>query len=308
MSSQYIEQGLKIYTDHKNDKNLGRMIIKFTRVYHKDLKPSTMLSALSKLKRRIIDDYNDNSIQIIKFPKKEYQAVNLERDKNLQDRANEGIEIDNGQMFMAAVLSRFDMQRTFANLFPALALATGRRVSELLFSASLTPVAENEYAAMFSGQLKKGSSPSVSYEIPLLARYSVVNKALEDIQSMAASHPQYTHATTLGGYVKKVTDGLASEPLHVHSLRGIYGTLAYQINKPKSSVNAYFAKVLGHADLTTSVSYNIYKIHGDLTRWGIDYRSMTVAKLKELAGKKAIVGRSTMNKSQLIGALNNIHI
>lgn len=152
-----------------------------------------------------------------------------------------------------------------------IAALTGRRPAEIACSAVLVPIANNDYAALFSGQLKaKDRIDVVPYEIPLLHNYTSINKALTSVRE---AKPQFlnkpllfnsTASGELGIRVKRHFAGLIEGDIQAKNLRAIYALLSFdEINKQPNdgyvtiSMNSYFSKVLGHSenDVITCGSY-----------------------------------------------------
>jgi hypothetical protein len=152
-----------------------------------------------------------------------------------------------------------------------IAALTGRRPAEIACSAVLAPIANNDYAALFSGQLKAKDRIDVApYEIPLLHEYIAIARALASIRE---AKPQFmnkpllfnsTASGELGIRVKRHFAGLIEGDIQAKNLRAIYALLSFdQFNKQSSdgyvtiSMNSYFSKVLGHSenDVVTCGSY-----------------------------------------------------
>jgi hypothetical protein len=70
-----------------------------------------------------------------------------------------------------------------------LAALTGRRVAEIGCTARFTRVEDDNFKAVFTGQLKtKGRTDVVPYEIPLLHNYDAIAKTLKGVQE---AKPQF---------------------------------------------------------------------------------------------------------------------
>ena len=152
-----------------------------------------------------------------------------------------------------------------------IAALTGRRPAEIACSAVLAPIANNDYAALFSGQLKAKDRIDVApYEIPLLHEYIAIARALASIRE---AKPQFmnkpllfnsTASGELGIRVKRHFAELIEGDIQAKNLRAIYALLSFdQFNKQSNdgyvtiSMNSYFSKVLGHSenDVVTCGSY-----------------------------------------------------
>lgn len=152
-----------------------------------------------------------------------------------------------------------------------IAALTGRRPAEIACSAVLGEVAKNDYAALFSGQLKAKDRIDIApYEIPLLYNYKPITKTLSNIRE---AKPQFlnkpllfnsTASGELGVRVKKHFAGLIEGDIQTKNLRAIYALISFdRFNKQSKdgyvtvSMNSYFSKVLGHSenDVVTCGSY-----------------------------------------------------
>jgi hypothetical protein len=152
-----------------------------------------------------------------------------------------------------------------------IAALTGRRPAEIACSAVLAPIANNDYAALFSGQLKaKDRIDIVPYEIPLLHDYIPIARTLANVRE---AKPQFlnkpllfnsTASGELGVRAKRHFTGLIEGDIQAKNLRAIYALLSFdEFNKQSNdgyvtiSMNSYFSKVLGHSenDVVTCGSY-----------------------------------------------------
>jgi hypothetical protein len=152
-----------------------------------------------------------------------------------------------------------------------LAALTGRRVAEIGCTARFTRVEDDNFKAVFTGQLKtKGRTDVVPYEIPLLHNYDAIAKTLKGVQEAKPqflNNPELFNATASGRLseqVKKHFAGLFEGEPKTKDLRAIYALLAF--NKFQTgqqdkfitvSVNKFFASILGHSidDVVTCGSY-----------------------------------------------------
>jgi integrase len=260
MSAQYIDKGTALYKRHQNSKNLAAIMLKYATNAKKSngdpLPPNTMATSLSKLKRHLVDNIHggvtpDVFRQIV-LPKKTYDEINKASSKRLRDIDKRVIA--NGAALLKKILPGLGSDE-MGPLFTALALATGRRSGELLYSGSLTPIAKGKgyepYAALFDGQLK--TSDGGAYRIPLLAPYALVEPALERLQQMA--NGKDIAAATLGRYVKKATTGLVDFSISPHDFRRIYSLIAHKQSKSTKALPGFVAEVLGHSSASSVPHY-----------------------------------------------------
>lgn len=261
MSKPFLAAGLKLYNAKRNDEDVTNIIINYARNTYNT--PSTLKSSLSRLKALIISTHYADITQDVPpavlsmvLTKNEYESINKDSKKKLEQRANNIIVINNGSVFLDKMLAGLTSD-TFPELYTALLLATGRRSSEVLHTIKLTPDKDSAYSAIFSGAIKTGLNEALPFAIPLLANYKLVSEALDKLRVLLTAHKAHDYPTTLNRYVVRVT---GDKRLHPHSLRGLYATYNYMIRNPNQSENAYFAEILGHSDMTSSLSYNVYKI------------------------------------------------
>lgn len=264
MSVKFLKTGLHLYESKRDSPTVTKAIIDYARASYTN--PSTLKSSLSRLKALIIKThFSDITVDVPKevqemvLTQAEYVSINKEGQKRLENRANNVIEIEDGTEFLNTVLTGLTSD-SFPELYTALLLATGRRSSELLHTIILKPDKDDTHAAIFKGALKKGrhDDDPPAFGIPLLADYKLVSSAIKKLHALLKAKPSHDYPTTLNRYIVRVT---GDDRLHPHSLRGLYATYNYLINSPSQSQNAYFAEILGHSDLASSMSYNVYKIN-----------------------------------------------
>jgi hypothetical protein len=152
-----------------------------------------------------------------------------------------------------------------------LAALTGRRVAELACSAKLARCEDDNFKAIFIGQLKtKGRTDVIPYEIPLLHDYDTINstlKSVQDYKPQFKNNPELFNATAsnqLRASVKRHFSGLFEGEPKTKDLRAIYALLAFDMFCEQEgdefvtiSINKYFASILGHSidDVVTCGSY-----------------------------------------------------
>ncbi|MEO1777018.1 MAG: protelomerase family protein [Pseudomonadota bacterium] len=180
------------------------------------------------------------------------------------------------------------------DLAVALALVTGRRMSELLLTGVFHPVPGKKHVARFSGQLKKtgltamaaGAHP-VEYNIPLLAPVVMVRSAL---RALRRAFPLPENATpqdvnsrychVLARAVKARMDVLLGDApaqdacghFRFHRLREIYAIVSFDACRPRGktgvvvgglSLHEHVRRVCGHKDQNISARYAKMQIDGD---------------------------------------------
>tara|TARA_R110000782_G_C14725219_1_gene404605 strand:+ start:85 stop:936 length:852 start_codon:yes stop_codon:yes gene_type:complete len=273
MSTQYYSDGMKHFERYKGSANIADILVKFTTKIKgrngEPMTPASQATALSNLKRRIITTHFKGkaipeAVQNIKFPAEFYHKINNTTEKNLQEKSEERQAVPDGRALMNTVLPGLK-SKEFGELFTAVALATGRRTSELLYSGTLTPVPKarggvnDPYKAVFTGQLKKRGGEGTPYTIPLLAPFDEVNDALERLQEMAGKE-EAIHATALNRAVNTVTKQVIPFAVSPSSLRKLYTILAYSLTKSKATLPFFASQVLGHDGMGSAPYYIVYDI------------------------------------------------
>lgn len=139
----------------------------------------------------------------------------------------------------------------------ALALLTGRRTIELFKTAQFAAVCEN--AVLFTGQAKKGHlAEAIAYEIPVLAPPSLLNAALSRLRTLKECSALTNREVNLryANSCNAAARRLLGSKHHFHDLRAMYAVIAHNCCLPhRYSLNAFVAKVLGHASLGSSLHY-----------------------------------------------------
>lgn len=268
MSRKFIADGLKLYAKHKDKSTVTKIIVQYATKQYSNL--GTRSSSLSKLKKAIIQAHHNegpvpDEVKAIKLSQKQYDTLFAATQKRLEIKSDECIDIPNADEFIDKVLSGL-LGNTVAELFPAVALACGRRTKEILETGLLTPVKSNMYAALFTGQCKVREDPE-PFEIPLLAPLPLVNNALVNLRAITNDKPQ--SASQLGNAVKIAT---GRDDLTPHLLRAIYAMILWKDyqdkGKGKKSMNRFISQVLGHSSMSTSVHYTRVKVSGLTTnKW-----------------------------------------
>lgn len=168
----------------------------------------------------------------------------------------------------------------------ALALVTGRRLSELHSTAVFTLIPGSSDRVTFSGQLKTKGREVGAYDIPVLTEASKVVAAHEVLRNASRLYggkeikvawfpdPKAAHnslSRPLSQVVKKHTGKLEvvqpssqpkgikdSEDFTFHGMRELYVHIAVKVyRQPGTDVGALASRILGHAetDITTWQSY-----------------------------------------------------
>ena len=171
----------------------------------------------------------------------------------------------------------------YQQILVALALCTGRRLSELMSpDLSLQPVKDYPRAALFDGQLKTGLEKRTSYVIPILADLEDIQKSLDILRAhypvssnatpkelhvrfrrFAHESVQPVKAVLSAGVTKDMSEQLQTR-FHFHSLRELYACITFQTFQSSYSMHGWIRKVLGHSDLNISKAYSNIRWQGNL--------------------------------------------
>lgn len=167
------------------------------------------------------------------------------------------IEFD-GQALLNKLMPLLNGKNLYKEVVPALLLATGRRSVEILKTGDFIladDMSPKGYTCIFTGQAKSGIEEMDGYEIPLLAPYWMVKKALEtvrqsfDATNLSTEEVHQVFARQLNTFVKKLA---GTTP---HMLRSIYAMMCYQMNKKKASMIGFISSILGHSQLQNAGYY-----------------------------------------------------
>lgn len=141
----------------------------------------------------------------------------------------------------------------------ALAVLTGRRCGELLFSARFSPpklthATHSRYWCRVTGLLKKRDKEQKQIEIPLLAPYTLISKKIQEVRSAFPCENQHDanikYARSISNNVKK----FAPDINNIHRCRNIYAALCfYYFNENKCSIARLAGDYLGHASVSATV-------------------------------------------------------
>jgi hypothetical protein len=151
-----------------------------------------------------------------------------------------------------------------------LALLTGRRTAEIALTGEFLPVEGNEFAALFSGQLKTKGKETKPYKIPLLAPFSEIKAAHESLKKQldwsATATPDSANrrlSKELGLYAKEHF-ALLGENIAPHDLRKAYAAITFYQSGEKESYRVFAAKILGHSgnNTLTTETYTKYRVEG----------------------------------------------
>jgi hypothetical protein len=135
--------------------------------------------------------------------------------------------------------------------------------------------------AFFVGQAKRRELEAPDYTIPVLADPKLVLSAMDVLRSrlntatMTNQNVHDRYSKYVGRAVSRIFADHSGVPLTPSELRKAYATIAYAWYCPSTlSMNAYFARILGHSplDLYTSMSYVLFYPVGQKHEFLHDHR------------------------------------
>jgi len=185
--------------------------------------------------------------------------------------------VEDAQRVMEVVLRMLHDAKpsdTYQTLVPALQLASGRRQTEITNGkSSFEPIEGRPMYARFTGQLKTKQEEDAPYIIPLLVPYDVFIRAFQALRARQAAGPPIpdTNEGCHQRYGKNIQRGLdqmtanGTWPLprcNEHKMRAIYAALVYELFDCPHTFNRTCQIVLGHSDITDSLSYSDALIRG----------------------------------------------
>lgn len=157
----------------------------------------------------------------------------------------------------------------YTSIALGLMLLTGRRATEILKTASMTVIDEDNI--LFSGQLKtKGSlnAQTKPYNIPVLTdSVKIVEslarlRALKDFSTLSNDAVHSKSNSTLNDACKRSFKGLIDNPMP-KDLRAVYAAICVdEVSHKGLSDDAFIAQILGHAeeDVITAQSYKGFEL------------------------------------------------
>lgn len=143
----------------------------------------------------------------------------------------------------------------------ALAIATGRRMVEIILHGTLDAIPGDDASVRFSGQVKAGLVEREAFRIPVLAPAQDIIRVHRDVQAaFAGISPRQLnslHCNRLNLLVRETIH----PSFHFHSLRTFYALATFELCRPHTlSVNAWGQKVLGHTTIHSSCAYTSMRL------------------------------------------------
>ncbi len=200
-------------------------------------------------------EYEHIALKYMNFSVEEWAELNALSQKNFEERLHNQQLIANPDVLVARAEKLLHSNR-WDDLVVGLALATGRRLTELLKTGRFFP--KSLYTVMFDGQLKRRDIALKPYEIPVLVSAELVLTAwrrlrsLEDCTTLENEAVAQKYSRAASEHTNRVFAGLIpqrspEQALHTHTLRAIYARIAVLWFCPVQVVfSVYASLILGH--------------------------------------------------------------
>ncbi|HEY4383717.1 MAG TPA: protelomerase family protein [Ktedonobacteraceae bacterium] len=229
------------------------------------------------------------ALRYLNFSDEEWAAMKALTEEGRQQRLEGQQLLDEPEAIVERAATLLVSPR-WEDLAVGLAVTTGRRLTELLKTATFHPL--STYTVQFAGQLKQKAEKLAPYEIPTLVEAALVLDAWKRLRSwldcavmvngeVERRHGPTVRATADRQFVDLVpTRSGREENLFVHLFRSVYGALAvYFFCPPAINALEYKATIAGHywveragteqmkRNYLSTLHYDDYKIgdgHGGL--------------------------------------------
>ena len=215
-------------------------------------------------------DVVPKNLEALQLTRPEAQYVHDIQGKS-QSELGAPIQVD-GDEILQRIVPLLSSDRIMQEVVPAFELVTGRRIGEVLESGRLY-LGEgqdvNGYACMFSGQLKLKSRKDKPFVIQLLAKFSLVNSALQRIReyvNLRVERNKLEGKTTnvASSFTSAVLTGvkeLFGENFTNRLVRSLYSDICRQLFGKDQRSSVYRQSILGHSDPYTQTHYEMATAH-----------------------------------------------
>jgi Telomere resolvase len=204
----------------------------------------------------VLPDYIVN----LKMSQKERDSLAKKSSEALQKKSLNSIQIDACDLIEKCISILEDIKSNPFDLACALGLLSGRRMVELFKTAEFEKVKGDKRSLLFRGQAKKAfQGGEVEYHIPTLVESSSLVDGLKRLRGMKPVGDDMTNKEVnlkWSNSCNCAARRMLGEGRHFHELRAVYAVIAFHATMPHTlSLNAFVAKVLGHAGLNNSLNY-----------------------------------------------------
>ncbi len=224
---------------------------------------------------KLIPDF----MEYLKLPTDLIETLRMEKDMALMQKSRYVIfiyKIENLRQWIHDILHLSD---SVYEKVVAIALSTGRRFIEIIKTGDFEDT-DDVNVIMFSGQAKKRSETpgfeEESYPIPVLVESSLIIESIETIretldtdktnQEIHNSYSSYINRVLKRLFIKdSVLSSCIQMPhpetdIKLHDMRRIYAMIAFEMFENSNSLNYFLNSVLGHSDMTQSITYASVKL------------------------------------------------
>lgn len=196
------------------------------------------------------------ALKYLNFTDEEWLAINAPSEEALRQRREDPGYVPDPDAIVAKAASLL-ANSYWQDVALGLSVLTGRRVTEILKTGSLSP--ETDWTVTFSGQLKKRDVILPPYEIPTLIRADLVLAAwrrlrtLLDCSGLTKEEVDAQYAPEVRAVATRHFGALVpmrvghEDQLYTHLFRCIYGLIAVLHFAPDTVLNLdYMAEIYGH--------------------------------------------------------------
>jgi hypothetical protein len=194
------------------------------------------------------------ALKYLNYSEAEWAEMNALSEDRWQARLEDRKFIDRPDLVVAKAVELLRGNR-WADISAGLAVATGRRLSEVLAEGEFFP--KTAYTIVFGGQLKRQDKILEPYEIPTLCEASLVLDAIQRLRSLVdCSKIAIGQISVKFGPDVVAAAQRAFEPLvppregadlYTHLFRSVYGRIAcHYYARPETSDLKYMATIYGH--------------------------------------------------------------
>jgi len=208
----------------------------------------------NEAKNRLQGDKLEWVLRHLSFTSAEWTLMNAGSDETIQERHENQQFIKDPDIIVSRGTALL-VSEQWPDLAAGIALCTGRRLTEVMKTAELTP--KTAYSVMFKGQLKaKGEGV---FEIPTLAPAADVLQAVERLRGLidttdmekravAQKHSQAVREASHRHFADLIpTRGGIHDDLYTHISRSIYAIIAVLYYCPRNVTPMhYMATIQGH--------------------------------------------------------------
>jgi hypothetical protein len=196
------------------------------------------------------------TLAIIGFSTAEYVVINnIKQDR--VSKKNEAVQAITDPEAIVSKAVRLLESNAWADITAGLAVLTGRRVAELLSTATFTK--KTHWCVIFTGAVKRGSEEGLQFEIPTLTTaqkvvdaLAKIRKELPQAQGMTATEINQKYESLVAKACDKHFKDLipvreGKDNLYTHLFRGVYATIAtFWYCPPNIEAREFQSAIQGH--------------------------------------------------------------